>query len=503
MSASNETVRFGQPLGRGPILGVAVSRLVTVFVTVALVILDLLILHSAILVLLMALAGGAAVTKRLGDRTAAEWFPIVARFLTYRALGINKFRSTRPWRAVVTGEPAAETVQLPFAEYPTGWEGPLAGIRLLAFRAAVGEPEIGVLADGTRYRAVLAISGGHSLTMMDTADALNQLEDWADVLAGCVTQGHPFSRLQTLLRLSADSGTAWAGYRRQHAKLAIGHPIRDNVETATAEQKPAQRSREVYLVAEIDLALVSSDLLRQSGGGDIGACRILSDLIGNQLVGALADASITVDRVLDGRADAEVLRLILDPFAAQAIADRREGGGAKGVDPGAVEPDALDMGWQRSRSDASYLIGGYVREHPQADVHVSAFSRLLAGPECECVISVVLDPQNRQSAKGQILKAQTKGETATAVLSTWGISDNPFRAKARDAADDLALAVADGEAVYRHNLYVLVAGRTILEAEDAWRRVEIAGAGAGCEIARMYGQQDAALAACLPLCRGV
>jgi hypothetical protein len=482
---------------------VSLSRIVTGFATVGLVVADLAVLHNAELVLVLGAAGGAMVTKRIGDRTAAEWLPIASRFLAYRALGINKFRSTRPWRAIVTGEPAAEVEQILFAELPTSWEGPLAGVRLLAFRPEVGAPEIGVLTDGSRYRAVMAISGGHSLTMLDTPDALNRLEEWADMLASCVRQGHPFSRLQTLLRLSADNGLAWAAYRRQHAKLPVGHPIRDNVEAATKEQSPTQRSRTAYLVAEIDLADVPSDTLRQSGGGDIGACRVLASRIQNALAGSLADAGVSVDEVLGARAVAKVLRLTFDPFSDRAIAARQEAGGEAGVDPGAVEPDSLDLGWHSVRSDRSWLIGGYVREHPQADIHVSALSRLMLGPECECVISLVLEPQQRQRMKGQATKALAKGETASAVLQTWGINDNPFRAKARDAAEDLAHAVADGAAVYRHNLYVLVAGRTPLEAEDAWADVEIAGATAGCEIGRMYGQQDAALAACLPLCRGV
>lgn len=503
MSTTDETVRFGQPLGRGPILGVSLSRIVTGFATVALVVADLLLLHSAALVLVLAVAGGLAVSKRLGDRTAAEWFPIVARFLAYRAFGINKFRSTRPWRAIVTGEPAAEAETMTFAELPTGWEGPLSGVRLLAFRPEAGAPEIGVLADGTRYRAVLTISGGHSLLMLDTPDALNRLDEWADVLAGCVRQGHPFSRLQTILRLSADSGLGWAAYRRQHARLPIGHPIRDNVETATAEQRPAQRSRTALLVAEVDLADIASDTLRQSGGGDIGACRVLAGRISNALAGSLADAGVAIDEVMGARAVSQVLRLTLDPFAARGVAARQEAGGAPGVDPSAAEPDALDLGWHSVRSDSSWLIGGYVREHPQADVHVSALSRLMLGPECECAISLVLEPQRRAKAKGQIVKAHAKGETAAAVLETWGIQDNPFRAKARDAAEDLAAAVADGAAVFRHNLFILVAGRTPLEAEDAWADVELAGSTAGCEVARMFGQQDAAIAACLPLCRGV
>lgn len=503
MSTNDEVVRFGQPLGRGPILGVSLSRIVTGFATVGLVVADLVVLHNAELVLGLSVAGGAMVTKRLGDRTAAEWLPIASKYLTYKALGINKFRSTRPWRAIVTGEPAAEVEQKSFAQLPTGWEGPLAGVRLLAFRPEPGAPEIGILTDGSRYRAVLAISGGHSLTMLDTPDALNRLEEWADMLASCVRQGHPFSRLQTLLRLSADNGLAWAAYRRQHAKLPVGHPIRDNVETATQEQQPAQRSRQVLLVAEVDLADIPSDTLRQSGGGDIGACRVLTSRIQNALAGSLTDAGISIDETLNARRVSQALRLILDPFAARAVAARQESGGTEGSDPSTVEPDALDLGWHSVRSDRSWLIGGYVREHPQADIHVSALSRLMLGPDRECVISLVLEPQQRQRMKGQATKALAKGETASAVLQTYGINDNPFRAKARDAAENLAHAVADGAAVYRHNLYVLVAGRTPLEAEDAWADVEIAGATAGCEIGRMYGQQDAAIAACLPLCRGV
>ena len=124
-------------------------------------------------------------------------------------------------------------------------------------------------------------------------------------------------------------------------------------------------------------------------------------------------------------------------------------------------------------------------------------------PQGECVISVVYDPQSRQNAKGQALSALKKGATAQQVMQTYSISDNPFRAKAREAAEAQAHAVADGAALYRHNLYVLAAGKTPREAESTWADVVTAGVRAGCEVSRMYGQQDAALAAVLPLCRGV
>lgn len=503
MSQLDETVRFGQPLGRGPILGISLSRIVTLFVTVALVILDLVLLRNPIIVLLLSTAGVGAVMKRLGDRTAAEWIPICSRFLAYRALGINKHRSTRPWRALVTGEPATETEVKSLVDLPTGWEGPLAGIRLLAFRPEGTGAEVGVLADGTRYRAMLAISGGHSLTMLDTPDALARLDEWGDVLVGCVSADQPFSALQTILRLSADNGLGWAAYRRRHAKMPEGHPIRDNLKTVTEEQRPEQRSRTAYLVAEIDTAKISPDTLRYSGRGDIGACTLLYDRIGSMLVGSLSAAGISVTAVLNARAVAEALRLVLDPFSARAIADRQESGGEAGVDPSAAEPDSLDLGWHHMRCDRSWLIGGYVREYPQSETHVSALSRLSLDPQHECVISLVLDPQGRATIKGQVTKAHAKGETAAAVLETWGIHDNPFRAQAREASDALAVAVAGGAAVYRHNLYVLVAGRTLSEAERAWSDVVVAGAKAGCEVARLSGQQDAAIAACLPLCRGV
>ena len=84
--------------------------------------------------------------------------------------------------------------------------------------------------------------------------------------------------------------------------------LRHERELIGVDQRPAQRSRTALLVAEVDLAEIPGDTLRQSGGGDIGACRVLAGRISNALAGSLADAGVSIDEVMGARAVSEVLR---------------------------------------------------------------------------------------------------------------------------------------------------------------------------------------------------
>lgn len=505
MSESEATVRFGEPLRSGKTLGIAPSRMVAIIVGVVAAVVAFLFVGGtvgAILGVVSLLAAAVVVLAPVGDRTPAEWAPIVASFLWGNVTGANRYRSTRPWRAVVTGEPADELERV--RELPTGWDGPLSAIRLLAYRPEGAKEALGVLADSHRYRAILDVTGGHSMLMLDDSDQLARLDEWGDVLASCSRSGNPFSALQTLVILSADASLDWAAYRRDRAVLPLGMPVRDSLEATSDEVGPIQRRRRILVVGEIDSTTpAAAGLIRLHGGGDMAACKVLCQQLGGALRTALGDAGVTVRETLTERGVAEVLRTIMDPASAAGIAARHNAGMPAGVPPETAEPEAIDTGWDSLHIDANWIVTGYVAEYPQVQVHASAPSAIYLLPSCAYVVAQVLEPQPRAAVAREAKKAVVAAAGADAVREQWGFSWTPWAAKKRASVEEMAEAVAGGAAVYRHATYVMISAPTRLDAEGAWGEVEQAGVNSYLEVRRLMGQQGAGLAACLPLCRGV
>lgn len=534
--AAPQKVQFSEPLGRGPFLGLSPAQIVVGVWDACMV---LLVVFASgpnaagiFFGLLLAVLGVLCIWGHVGDRTAAEWLPIVLVFWGGKLTGQLRYRSTRPWRALVTGEEAEELAVMPFVtalpktneappptkrarhawngqaiDLPTGWEGPLAGMRLVAYRPAnhpKDAPDFGVLVEGTAYRMVFDVTGVATILLLDDEDQIGWLDEWSTFLESRVGPTNQFSKFMTIVQASDDWSTDLAAQLRERSMLPEGHQVRVSQETFIEGQRLVQRTRRIWFVVELDMATTPTPVgLRLSG--DLGACALLLEQA-QEFASRLAMAHTSVNEILDPRGIGQMLRCIMDPYSAREIARRVDAGGEPGVAPDAVEPDALDADdWRILHIDRSWAVAGYVREWPHTPVHPSFLADLHLQPSCTYVIAQVLRPLPKMGAGGrqEAERAALKREVADATLQEKNFRISWRRRRVTEDVQRREAEVDQGAGSFDHNLFLLAAGETREEAEAAWVSVAQAAMDSHLEAVPFFGQQLAGLAAVLPFCRGV
>jgi hypothetical protein len=263
---------------------------------------------AGLLVAVAWLAGVAAVVLvPLRGRTVAGWLPLAGRYGLARVRGGTDFHAAAP--RFRHGGAAGAGVQVP---------PELGDLEVLAF--PLPDAELGVVVDRTAglYTAAVEVDGPAFL-LQDTIGQEDLLARWGALLTRA-TQHGPLRRLQVLLRSRPDDGDALAAYFEQahagdldHAAEAVRSYLHllDQVTTSSTHHQ-------TLLVVQL-AARRAARAIRQAGGGDVGACAVLADLVG-ALTDELTDMGATVRVPLDVRGYQGMRRLAFDPDAARDLA---------------------------------------------------------------------------------------------------------------------------------------------------------------------------------------
>lgn len=193
----------------------------------------------------------------------------------------------------------------------------------------------------------------------------------------------------------------------------------------------------------------------------------------------------------------ELVRVAYDPAAAGALADAATDGEDPQLQWQDVGPTAAEAAWDHYRHDSATSVTWAMTTAPRGNVHSSILSRLLA-------------PSPRIARKRVTLLYRPLDSARAAAIVEADLRAMEFRATAtaKPAARDLhalraarvtATEEAAGAGLVNFGMLVTATVQDAAQLEDAKATVDNLGAIARLRLRILYGSQDAAFAAALPL----
>jgi hypothetical protein len=415
----------------------------------------------------------------VGGRTLDEWAPVAAGWVWRGPAG-------RRWRGGPFGG-ESDGIMLP---------PPLDAVRLLAVTADGRQVAVAVDRRRSTYTAVLAVRG-RTFALLEAGDKTRRVAAWGSVLAALAREGSPIGRVQWTERTLPDDGSALRRWFADHATDPASPQARSYAELIAAAG-PVTQAHETYLAVQLD-ARRARRAIRQAGGGDAGAADVLLREL-RTLESRLRGAELDIGGWLPPRALARLLRTAYEP-GARTMLGRRDGDGERaGCDPAAAGPTAADTAWAAYRTDDAWHATFWIAEWPRLDVDADFLSPLLLQTTVSRTVSVVMEPVSPRRAAREVQAARTAELADEALREKAGQI-----ATARRRAEHEALLARERELVaghgdYRFTGYLTVTAATRDALETACGEVEQAAHQSLLEVRRLYGEQDTAFAAALPLC---
>lgn len=484
---------FGPRETDGIVLGLSMGEILTLFGAAFLMIRLLGSIGGMVLGLVILLATLAALFVPVADRSIAQWVPIVVAFGVRRALGLTSYRGG-PAAALAPAAGRTEGVE------PMELPGELAGTQVLTVPTAVGD--IGVVKD-TRRNSYVAIirTRGTALRLLTTEEQDGRLALWGEALDSVAYAGGGIIRLQVLDLTVPDSGDALA---RHWAAQGLNGTAATaaNYEELLADIQPQTVAHENYLAVMLDPRKARRQI-RNLGGGDKGACAYLLQRCA-QIEDSLGNAGVTVEGALPPRAIAQVIRLAYEPGMRWKLDARGPVGPENpqgGASPAEAGPMAAETTFSHYQTDDTYSTVYWISEWPRKEVTADFLEGLILRTKCERTVSILMEPLNPRKAADEISRSSTAKAANESTRQKLG-----FRQSARDRRESSSIEEADEHLASGHALYnfiglIRISAPTPELLDQACGEIETSAT--ALQLRRLYGEQDYAFPATLPLCRGL
>jgi hypothetical protein len=467
--------RFGPLVRKGVVAGLSAGQAVCLGAGLLIGVGALRFVPSIWGLILAVGAAGLAIASAFvpaGGRTAEEWAPVLARWLT----------RWPPGRRVRLGQAHRHGTT------PAGMDPPpsLRNSRIRGL-AVEGVGEIGIFRDGaTGFYAGVLSAGGGGFALLDPDDKARRLAAWSSVLSGLAREGAAVRRIQWVERL------------RPSEQNGLGLSLAERVDPEAPEHAvgsytglidgagPATPRHEVLIV----LALAPNQARRQIralGGGSDGAARLLAREL------SLLEANLRAVEIAVGPP--------LGPVAlAAAVADGFHGGRGSWRSPW---PSAVEASWDAVRTDGTWHATYWVSQWPLTEVPPDFLVPLLLMVPAVRTVSVTMEPVDPRRAAREVEAALTSGAADDELRRRSGFLTTARRRRQAAGTAQRELEMADGHADIRFSGYVSICAATRAELEKACSDVENAASQSRLELRRLYGQQEEALSFTLPIGRGL
>jgi hypothetical protein len=447
---------------------------------------------GAILGLLILALTALELKAPLAGRTADEWAPLVASFLSRTARRRRTFRSPAAGDGSLWHGGARRRLDPPAPSPPPA----LRGVRVVGLdhRGA----SVGAIADagGSRLTAVLACRAG-SFALLDPEVQERRLARWGMVLASAA--GTPIRRLQWIERTSpaqADELARWLHEARDPGIPLRGAPIVESYLELIGSGIEVSREHEILLAVQVDARRG-----RHGGAAALGET-LLEEA--QRIVDGLEGAEISVLGALAPEQIARVLRTAFDPYArAELAALEAVDRGRRGL----AEVNAWPLGaherWDRYETDgavhATYWIAGW----PRSEVGPTFMDPLLGASSVTRTVAVSFEPIPPERSTREVEAAITRDRADRELRRRFGQSETARHRQTEEAAARREAELAAGHAEVRLSGFVTISGRDHDELRRGCLAVCDQAARARLELHRLYGQQAEAFTFTLPLARGL
>src|SRR6266542_2212208 len=396
----------------------------------------------------MALLGltAAAVVVPVRGRVATEWVPLTLRYGLARFRGHTDFRARTP----LHGQ-AASSLPLP-AE--------VGDLQMLAHPQQ--ESILGVVVDRTAglYSAALEVEGPPFL-LEPTGTQEQLLGRWGSVLARLAGPGSELRRLQWILRTTSDDAAA------------------------LMEDLRAARPRDA------------------AGGGDLGACAVLTREV-DTLARELADLGVEVRRRLDPRSYQGIIRVAFDPAAQVELDTLARVNPGQGWGSDWPWPMATEERWGYYRTADRAWHRSFTLALPLGEVPADWFVPMLLGDSTVGrTVAMTVQPVSRRQANRAVTRTLTRLMAEEERKQRLGQLHTAQDAKQESAAVQRMEELADGHADVLYAVTVTVTAPDLETLDQACQSVDHVAGMASCELRQLEGQQAQAFTWTLPLARGV
>lgn len=448
-----------------------VGMLVVVLVLMTRGMLDAAITAVVILLLLVLLmvrdSHGKNALSRISNR-AGWWF--------------GRSRGTNVYRSGPTGRTPWGTNQLP---------GLASTIRLSEHRDSYNRPFALLSHPATANYSVVIGTEPAGASLVDGEQIDVWVADWGHWLANLADEAGVESATVTI-ETAPDSGTR----------------LRREVETNLDENAPAF-AREM-LIEAVDRYPAGSSIVRAyvtitfSAAARQGGKRRKPDDMARELASRLPGLTQTLQATGAGAAHpltaqqlCEVIRIAYDPAASVLIDEAHAAGQPPELDWNDVGPSAAQANWASYRHDSGHSVTWSMTGAPRGNVQSGVLGRLLA-PHRDIArkrITLLYRPISPARAAAMVEADLRAAEfRATADVKAKARDVMSMRAAAATAAEE-----ASGAGLVNFGMLVTATVRTPAEEADAVAAIDNLGATARLRLRPVYGSQDSAFAAALPL----
>ncbi len=519
MTATRARHRFGPLERRGLIAGWRGGQIAIVAVGALLAIV---VLHrrptlpSIALAVLLVAACVAVAWWPIAGRTAEQWLPTLVRWGSSAVVGRRQRRAGVETAGHCTGPDgraclAALPRRSPRQRGPVGKgahrkvsRGRLNeyhGLEVLGFGASAGAAAdderrtVAVVHDvrTKTYTAVMELLG-HSFALLAGDEKERRVSSWASVLTSLARERSVVHRVQWVATTVPDDGAAVDSHLATRGVLPEDAPARRSYAALLQSAGRETCRHDVHLAIQVRATGATARAMRSLGGGDRAASALLAREI-SSLERLLAAADIPVERVLDERGLASVVRRAVD-------GDDRSDHGCPPCGIAWPWPLVSESEWGALRTDSSWHATYWVAEWPRVDVGAEFLSPLLLGSVRRSV-AVVMEPLSLARAVRQAERARTADIADAELRRRGGFLATARRAREAEVAARREEELADGHASFRFSGYVSVSAASRGQLTAACDSTEQAASQCRLELRRLYGDQERAFTCTLPLCRGL
>ena len=439
-------------------------------------------------VLALALAVMAALVTFLltfaanGGRGLDEWAPVVLSWFAGRVTGDGVWKARAARDGVVR---SAGDLDLPRE---------LWGLQI--HRSEEGPRGFGVIEDRATnsWLGVLRAEGASWMTDTEE-DQVATARQWGDLLAGIEARALPVSALQWIEETYPDLGEGVAGDYAVRRAVGPNSSEAISMRELIASSAASSPIHSVWVVVQLD-ARKAATHIRRRGGGVQGAASVLEEQV-RWISTGLREIGIDVLGLVAPQQLADLLKNWFDP---RGRAERViQGGGIRSWGP--VVADKRP--WSYYSSDSAFHRTWWISEWPLREVGPAFLAELIVDAPGHRRISVTYRARDTSRAVRQIGGEMLKQDTNLQSRSRlgWGVRARDRRIREELERRDDQLAGGARELAYAG--YVTLSAETVEDLDLQSEALVGAVRRAGCQATCLYGEQELAFLATLPLCRGL
>ncbi len=453
----------------------------------------LMVTYSVPLGLAVLVVGSLLGLFRMHGATFVDLAPQGARYLRQRVSGQDAWFSVVP--LLGGGEHPAPAV-LADQDVIVIDPGPL----------GLGQPgaEIAVCRDrkaGT-YAATLRVAG-RQFALIDNSEQDWLVTHWGTALQAFIAERTPV----TSIRWSEWSAPAGLEEHRrwltEHLADNPLHDVRTAYEQLLSEAGSSSTRHEVLVTVTINGGKVRTGR-RHEGDSVTAAIELLLTEM-KLLAQRLQGAGLLVSPPLSPPEWARAMRLRLDPTCRTALDARSRSlaDTAGTVSLANAGPIAAEATWTAWHTDGAWHRGLYVAEWPRLDVRADWMRDLMLYSGAVRTVSVFFEPVPRSKSQRSITREAAKIESDAQQRAEKGFRVGAHHRRAARAVEEREEELVAGYGEFFYAGVVCVSATSLSELEAATDEITQVAASIGLELRPLHGRHDQAIAASLPLARGV